>query len=55
MNDPGDGPQEKSANQAVYTEARKKALHILEYADRTEKQLRDKLREAGFIVLSLSG
>ena len=48
MNDPGDGPQEKPADQAVYTEARKKALHILEYADRTEKQLRDKLLDAGF-------
>ena len=53
MNDPReDLPQEEdpqcALNKELYQEARKKALHLLEYADRTEKQLRDKLKMLDF-------
>ena len=41
MSDPNSGEE-------LYKEARKKALRLLEYADRTEKQLRDRLLESGF-------
>ena len=41
MNDPASGEERN-------IEARKKALRLLEFADRTEKQLRDKLLEGGF-------
>ena len=41
------GPEAMSPEDAV-REARKKALRLLEYADRTEKQLRDKLLDSGF-------
>ena len=36
------------AEQEIISQAKKKALKLLEYQDRTEKQLRDKLKEGGF-------
>lgn len=47
---PEGGVSSESSKEAVDTryEAKKKAMRLLEYQDRTEKQLRDKLKEQDF-------
>ena len=42
------------AEQEIILQAKKKALKLLEYQDRTEKQLCDKLKEGGFPPFAVS-
>ncbi|MBP5224239.1 MAG: regulatory protein RecX [Lachnospiraceae bacterium] len=48
MNTAREGADRSDAEKEVILLAKKKALKLLDYMDRTERQLRDKLKEGGF-------